>query len=106
MNERNMIAVADNNIAQFGKERDGVLEMMKRHNIEGNVDKRKWEVLQGNFDFEQKRISDAIAYRDQLAADLQPKHLEFMRQCLSHTEQLGEMLIPVLRKVCKTRAAV
>ena len=99
MNERNELSLVDNQIAQFGKERDRILEMIKQHNIEGVVDQRRWQVLQGNFEFEQKRVNDGLAHRAELAAALQPKHLEFMRECLSHTEQLGEMLIPVLAAV-------
>lgn len=99
INARNAIALVDNQVEQFGKERDRILEMIKQHNIEGVVDQRRWEVLQDNFAFEQNRISDGLAHRAQLAAALQPKHLEFMRQCLSHTEQLGAMLIPVLTAV-------
>jgi hypothetical protein len=99
MSERNAIALVDNQVAQFGKERDRILEMIKQHNIQGVVDQRRWKVLQDNFEFEQKRINDGLAHRAQLAAALQPKHLEFMRQCLSHTEQLGGMLIPVLTAV-------
>lgn len=99
MNERNAITLVDNQVAQFGKERDRILEMIKQHNIEGVVDQRRWKVLQDNFEFEQKRINDGLAHRARLAAALQPKHLEFMRQCLSHTEQLGGMLIPVLTAV-------
>lgn len=99
MNERNALSLVDSQIAQFGKERDRILEMIKQHNIEGVVDQRRWQVLQGNFEFEQKRVNDSLAHRAELAAALQPKHLEFMRECLSHTEQLGEMLIPVLAAV-------
>lgn len=99
INARNAIALVDNQVEQFGKERDRILEMIKQHNIEGVVDQRRWEVLQDNFAFEQNRISDGLAHRAQLTAALQPKHLEFMRQCLSHTEQLGAMLIPVLTAV-------
>lgn len=96
MNERSTIALIDNQVAQFGKERDRILEMIKQHNIEGAVDQRRWKVLQDNFEFEQKRVNDSLARRTELAAALQPKHLEFMRLSLSHTEQLGAMLIPVL----------
>jgi len=99
MNEKSAIALIDNQVAQFGKERDRILEMIKQHNIEGVVDQRRWERLQDNFEFEQKRINEWLAHRGQLAEALQPRHLEFMRQCLSHTEQLGKMLIPVLTAV-------
>jgi hypothetical protein len=99
MNERNAIALVDNQVAQFGKERDRILELIKQHNIEGIVDQRRWKVLQDNFEFEQKRVNEGLAHRAQLATALQPRHLEFMRECLLSTEQLGEMLIPVLTAV-------
>lgn len=99
MDERNAIALIDNQVEQFGKERDRILEMIKQHNIEGIVDQRRWATLQGNFEFEQKRVTEGLAHRAQLANALQPKHLDFMRECLSYTEQLGEMLIPVLTAV-------
>ncbi len=99
MNERSALALVDNAVAQYGKERDRILEMIKQHNIEGIVDQRRWKVLQDNFEFEQKRINEGLAHRAHLAAALQPKHLELMRQCLSRTQQLGEMLIPVLTAV-------
>lgn len=99
MNEKSTLAVVDNQIAQFGKERDRILEMIKQHNIEGGIDQRRWKALQDSFEFEQKRISDALAHRTQLAATLQPKHLEFMRQSLAHTEQLGSMIVSLLTAV-------
>lgn len=99
LREKNALTLVDDQIAQFGKERDRILEMIKQHNIEGIVDQRRWDVLQGNFDFEQKRINDGLAHRAQLAAALQPKHLEFMRECLSRARELGVMLIPVLTAV-------
>jgi len=99
LREKNALALVDDQVAQFGKERDRILELIKQHNIEGVVDQRRWEVLQGNFDFEQKRINDGLAHRAELAAALQPKHLEFMRECLSRTRELGVMLIPILTAV-------
>lgn len=99
LREKNALTLVDDQIAQFGKERDRILEMIKQHNIEGIVDQRRWEVLQGNFDFEQKRINDGLAHRALLAAALQPKHLEFMRECLLRGEDLGVMLIPILAAV-------
>ncbi|MFA5913708.1 MAG: hypothetical protein WC830_09150 [Burkholderiales bacterium] len=97
--DKNAIAIIDGQIAEFGKERDRILEMIKQHNIEGIVDARRWQVLQANFEFEQKRIHESIARRDELAKALYPKHLEFMRECATHTGRLGQLLIPVLSAV-------
>lgn len=99
MGERSGIALIDNQVAEFGKERDRILEFIKQHNIEGIVDDRRWNVLQANFDFEQKRISEALARRAELAGALQPRHLEFMRECVNHSATLGKLIIPVLSAV-------
>ena len=97
--DRNTITTIDNQIAEFGKERDRILELIKQHNIEGVIDDRRWKVLQDNFDFEQNRIHAGIARRDELATALYPRHLEFMRQCATHTARLSQSLIPVLSAV-------
>lgn len=99
LQEKQAISILDDQITGFGKERDRILELIKQHNIEGIVDDRRWKVLQDNFDFEQKRVNDALARRAELFAILYPKQLEFMRECLSHTTQLGQSLIPVLSAV-------
>ncbi|GMV56146.1 MAG: hypothetical protein AMXMBFR6_19510 [Betaproteobacteria bacterium] len=51
MGEKSAITLIDNQVAEFGKERDRVLEMIKQHNIEGTVNERRWNVLQGDFEF-------------------------------------------------------
>lgn len=99
MGEKSAITLIDNQVAEFGKERDRVLEMIKQHNIEGTVNERRWNVLQGDFEFEQKRVSEALARRAELVGALQPKHLAFMRECVDHTASLGKLLVPVLSAV-------
>lgn len=96
---KNLVAITDNQIAEFGKERDRILEMIKQHNIEGIVDDRRWEVLQNSFEFEQKRVADGIARREELLGILHPKQLEFMRDCVAHSARLSQLLIPVLAAV-------
>lgn len=99
MEKRSSIALIDNQVAEFGKERDRVLELIKQHNIEGIVDDRRWNVLQANFDFEQKRINEALDRRAEIAGTLQPKHLEFIRECVNHSATLGKLIIPILSAV-------
>ncbi|WP_459950182.1 hypothetical protein [Denitratisoma sp. agr-D3] len=99
LREKNALTLIDDQVAQFEKERDRILELIKQHNIEGIADQRRWKVLQDNFDFEQKRIKEGLEHRGELAASLQPKHLEFMRECLSRTKELGVMIIPILTEL-------
>jgi hypothetical protein len=97
--ERGAILNLDAQIAEYGKSRDRFLEMIKQYNIEGNTDGRRLSVLQGNFDFEQKRIYEALNCREKLASSIRPKHLEFMRETVSQTSILSRMLIPLLSAV-------
>jgi len=99
MGERSSIALVDSQVEDFGKERDRVLELIKQHNIEGIVDERRWNVLQGSFEFEQRRINESLARRAELVGTLQPKHLEFMRECIHHTAALTKLITPVLSAV-------
>lgn len=99
MGDRSAIALIDSQVADFGKERDRILELIKQQNIEGVVGDRRWNVLQGNFDFERKRINEALTRRAQLVETLQPKHLEFMRDCVHHTSVLGRLLVPALSAI-------
>ncbi len=99
MGEKSAIALLDNQVTEFGKERDRILEMIKQHNIEGVADDRRWSVLHGNFDFEQKRINDSLARRAELVGALYPKHLAFMRECVLDTATLGQLLVPLLSAV-------
>lgn len=99
MAEKNQIHIFDNQIAEFGKERDRILEMIKQHNIEGIVDDRRWEILQNNFEFEQNRSNEALARRSELGKSLYPKQLEFMRECVTETAKLGKLLVPLLSAV-------
>lgn len=96
---KNSISIIDDQIVEFGKERDRILEMIKQHNIEGTVDDRRWDVLQRSFDFEQKRVANSIARRDELMGVLHPNLLEFMRDCVAHLTELNQLLIPVLSAI-------
>lgn len=99
LGERTAIDNLENQIAELGKERDRILEIMKQHNIDGIIDMRRWNTLQENFEVEQKRIKEAIEQRDKLFNSFVPKHLEFLRECSSHSAKLGHALIPVLSAV-------
>ena len=81
ISEKSAITLIDNQVADFGKERDRILEMIKQHNIEGIVDQRRWNVLQGGFEFEQRRINEALAHRAELVSALYNQSI--LRLCVS-----------------------
>jgi len=64
--DKNQLAILDKQIESFANERDRMIELMKQFNLEGNTDKRRWEVIQNNFKFEQERINGFLKRRETL----------------------------------------
>lgn len=94
------LKLIDSQVEQFGKERDRFLEMIKQHNIEGTRDQRKWDVLHGNFEFEQTRITKLLEEREALVASVAPVHAEFIRECAAHVQAVRKASIgPLLAAV-------
>ncbi len=99
--EKNKIQLLDNQIADFGRERDRFLELLKQYNVEGLDNARRWNAIQGNFDFEQKRILDSIDQRNKLMNALLPLQLEFTRECVNELARVSELVFPLLTEVRK-----
>jgi len=99
MSDKNQLQALDDQIKQYARERDRILEMMKQHNIEGVVDMHRWNILQENFDNEQNRINDASKHHSELAMSFYPRQLKFMQECVSETGKLGKLLVPLLSSV-------
>lgn len=66
----------------FLKEQNRMLELMKQHNLDGPRDQEKWKVLQGQFDFESRRIEETLKKVDDLAALVLRKQLKFMEEII------------------------
>ncbi len=101
MLQKQQLTTLDAQISGFGKERDRMVELMKQHNLEGSVDDRRWGVIQGTFDFEQKRVTEALEQRKALTGALYALQLEYMKDCLEETMRLGRLLVPAIISVRK-----
>lgn len=99
MRIKSELSITDRQLASFEKERDRFLELMKQFNIEGTADERRWKVLESNFEFEQKRITEVIDKRAKLINELQPKHLALMQFCAEEALQLASLLTPMISAV-------
>lgn len=99
--ERRAITELDTQNAQFQREVERFLEMMKQHNINGVIDPKRWSVLENNFEFEHKRVTDGIERRSALAKQLAVKHLQFMKECSEAVISLSARVIPLLIAVRK-----
>jgi hypothetical protein len=99
--EKQRIAVLKEQMNAFGQERTRMLELMKQHNLSGENDKRKWDIILGNFNFEQQRIDETIKESDDLAAVLYAKQIEFMTDCISEATKLSRLIVPALVAIRK-----
>ncbi len=83
-------------VNSFGKERDRMLELIKQFNIDGTNDKRRWEIIQNAFDFEQNRIAKALEEHKAIGEDLRVKQLQYLRECFSENAKLNHLMVPAL----------
>lgn len=83
------------------KENARTLELIKQYNIEGLADRRKWDVLQQNFEFERDRGERARQEADTLDTSLIPRQLEFLEEVYAETIKLGRLLTSPLFSIRK-----
>lgn len=94
--QKAQIAFLQQQMESFSRERDRMLDLMKQFNLEGATDKHRWEVIQGNFKFEQDRITETSKQHAILLADLFPKELDLVKECMEGTNRLNRLLVPVV----------
>jgi hypothetical protein len=81
---------------EFGGTRDQMVELMRQHNIDGSNDPRRIQVLQGNFDFEQKRVAKSIEEQQALGKDLATKAISYFTEAYGEYKKLMKLLVPVV----------
>ena len=86
-------------IEEDGKERDRWLEHMKQFNLEGAQDRRRWDVIAGNFEFNKKKIDDDIARRNKEQEELVFKQVQLSQDCLAEVHALSAAMLPVIVEV-------
>jgi hypothetical protein len=62
-------------IARSSSEKDKLLELMKSYNLSGETDARKWDVIKGGFEYEEKVVADALEKQKRLHNGLLEKSL-------------------------------
>lgn len=97
--ERQKILVLDQSVSRHAKDADGFLEMIKQHNINAVDDDKKWNALNQNFDFSQKRRVDTIADASALREKMWLRRLEFARDCVLVMNELSKLVFPILAAI-------
>lgn len=82
-------------------ERDRMLELMKEYNLQGSVDKRLWDVINNNFEFEKKRSDEYISKIDKLAKINGREQIQLALECLEASKEISGLFIPAINSVRK-----
>jgi hypothetical protein len=96
MRGKQQIAALQQQIDNFAKQRDHILELMRDHNIEGNPDQRRFNVLKGNFDFNQQQVLDGIRQRDRAELALGREQINYAEECLAAQRPIASLLVPAI----------
>jgi hypothetical protein len=86
-------------IARSSSERDKLLELMKSYNLSGETDVRKWDVIKGSFQYEEKVAADALEKQKRLHNGLLGKQLVYTKECIQGIHKIGRLLTPTLLAV-------
>lgn len=94
--QKTQIQALQDLINESAKERARFLELMKQHNLDGAADSRRWDAIQRNYEYEQKRIDDAIHEQNSLASALHSENVKYLKECIDETAILRRLVIPTL----------
>ncbi|MBI4825332.1 MAG: hypothetical protein HY807_02780 [Nitrospirae bacterium] len=86
-------------INKFSSERDQMIELMKKSNIQGNYDERLWKVINDNFEFAGEQIKKYSNERDQLLALNNQELVNFTKDCFQASKKVGNFFIPAIQAI-------
>ena len=86
----------DTQIANFAKDRDSMLELMKQHNLEGSNDQRRWATIQANFAFAESRVAETLQQKSRPEANLYQDQLKYMEECVNISIEIRRLLAPAV----------
>lgn len=96
---RGMVIDLDAAIDEARREQDNYLSLMKQFNLNVEVDRRKWDVLDSNFDREAKRIEEFKAARTPLAQRLDTEHERLIQECSEAATSVAKLISPLIKAV-------
>ncbi len=72
---------------------------MKSYNLSGETYSRKWEFINGSFQFEEKVVADTLEKQKRLHSGLLQRQLAYTRECIQAAQKIGRLLTPTLLAV-------
>ena len=90
------IKVKDTLIAQFGQQRDGLLQMMQHHNIEAIHDQPRFQRIEQAF-LSTRDVADRfMSERAQLQGEVSARSTAYVRRCFAESMRVGKLIPTVL----------
>lgn len=99
--QKQHISFLGGQIDTFREQQTRMLELMNQYNLEGRDDPKRWDTIQGIFNFERSRIEETMRSVATLNASLNPQHLQFMEEVFKESITLGRLLTPALISIRK-----
>ena len=86
-------------LTQSAAERDRMIELMKEYNLQGSEDKRLWNVINNNFEFEKKRCDEFIAKINELRRINSQGQIQLSLECFEASKEISKFFIPAISAV-------
>lgn len=99
LEKQTLLKVMDEQIRNYGRERDRMVDLMKQLNLEGDHDPKRWDFLQRMFDFEQKLVNDTLAEQAKLRAEFQKEWMPYRQRCYDASTRLARLLVPAVKAI-------
>ena len=93
---KSQVAVLDGQIADVNAEGQRLIHLLTEHNIEGNPDQRRFQVIQRNFQFQQQRLKQDIEKRMTLQRQLVADSITFAKECHAASKEVSNAIVPVI----------
>lgn len=85
--------------AKAQREIDRYIELMKNLNLQGNQDRGTWDAIEGQVDFEQKKIDKHTNTIAELWELQGPEHMAYTRKCMENFFEVSALLPPIVLAV-------
>lgn len=97
--EKQQLAFLEQQLDEFGRERDRMVMLMKEGNLDGSLDSRRMAVLERNFEFEQKRVDETLQRQKSLHKVHYQNQLDYLLECLRATRGISILVVPLVASV-------
>lgn len=93
---KNRIEIVKQYREKASLEQERWLELMKRMNLDGSSDPRRWQVINDNFEFARKQHERYSREEQSAWTEQRREHLQVLKSCIEHSSRLAELIPPAV----------